>query len=140
MRKSGQNFVKTVLVAAFFSFILLPLKSQDSTFLIPLKKWNLKVVGLDHMYPTYLADPLGNRFEAAAQFMSYADYDYTDEINQGGAYRGHLTIYPAIRISILQFRPKNHPELGFEGEDAERSSSVASIRPLVIWRAPSTTK
>ncbi len=90
--------------------------SQDSTFLVPLKTWNLKVVGLDHIYPTYLADPLGNRFEAAAQFMHYSDYDYTDEINQGGSYRGHLTIFPAIRISLLQFRPKSNPKLGIEGE------------------------
>lgn len=29
---------------------------------------------------------------------------------------------------------------GQKGEDDERSSSVASIRPLVIWRASSTTK
>ncbi|MFH0757963.1 MAG: DUF1207 domain-containing protein [Bacteroidota bacterium] len=95
---------------------LVQIDAQDSTFLIPLKKWNLKIVGLDHMYPTYLADPLGNRFEAAAWFMQYADYDYTDEINQGGAYRGHLTIYPAIRISLLQFRPRSNPKLGIEGE------------------------
>ncbi len=94
----------------------LPMKAQDSTFLIPLKSWNLKIVGFDHIYPTYLADPLGNRFEAAASFMQYADYDYTDEVNQGGSYRGHLTIYPAIRISLLQFRPKSNPNLGIEGE------------------------
>jgi hypothetical protein len=92
------------------------LHAQDSTFLIPLKTWNLKVVGLDHLYPTYLGDPLGNRFEASAQFIQYADYDYTDEVNDGGSYMGNLTIYPAIRISLLQFRPKNHPGLGIEGE------------------------
>jgi len=92
------------------------LGAQDSLFLVPLKTWNLKVVGLDHIYPTYLADPLGNRFEAAAQFMRYADYDHSDEINQGGSYRGHLTIFPAIRLSILQFRPKSNPKLGVEAE------------------------
>ena len=70
---------------------VLQLHSQDSTFLVTLKNWNLKIVGFDHIYPTYLADPLGNRFEAASWYMRYADYDYTDEINQGGNYRGHLT-------------------------------------------------
>jgi hypothetical protein len=108
------------LAAGLFTLIIfepfLPLGAQDSTFLVPLKSWHLKIVGFDHIYPTYLADPLGNRFEAAAWFMQYADYDYTDEINQGGPYRGHLTIYPAIRLSLLQFRPKSNPKLGIEAE------------------------
>jgi hypothetical protein len=90
--------------------------SQDSTFLIPLKKWDLRLVGLDHLYRTYLGDPLGNRFEASTQYFSYADYDYTDAINQGGKYVGHLTIFPAARISLFQFKPKSNPRLGIEGE------------------------
>jgi len=105
-------------IAAFVAvaFLVVQLPAQDSTFLVPLKNWNLKIVGLDHIYPTYLADPLGNRFEAASQYMRYADYDYTDEINQGGKYRGHLTVFPAVRLSLFQFRPKSNPKLGIEGE------------------------
>lgn len=93
-----------------------PAFPQESPFIIPLNKWNLKIVGLDHIYPTYLADPLGNRFEAAAQFFQYADYDYTDEVNQNGKYMGHLTVFPAARLSLFQFRPKSNPKLGIEGE------------------------
>jgi hypothetical protein len=111
METMKRTFILALILAAAMS-----LSAQDSTFLVPLKNWNLKIVGLRHLYPTYLADPLGNRFEAAAWFMRYADYDYTDEINEGGPYRGHLTIYPAIRLSLLQFRPKSNPKLGVEGE------------------------
>jgi len=103
-----------LLIVSFLS--ITPTFSQESPFLIPLNRWNLKVVGLDHIYPTYLADPLGNRFEAAAQFFQYADYDYTDEVNQNGKYMGHLTVFPAARLSLFQFRPKSNPKLGIEGE------------------------
>jgi hypothetical protein len=110
------NLFAAILVATLMHASTPEVRAQDSTFLVPLKRWNLKIVGLDHIYPTYLADPLGNRFEAAAWFMQYADYDYTDQINQGGSYTGHLTIFPAIRISLLQFRPRSNPKLGIEGE------------------------
>jgi hypothetical protein len=103
-----------LLIVCFLS--INPIKGQDSTFLVPLKNWNLRIIGLDHMYRTYLADPLGNRFEAAAHFMQYADYDYTDEINQGGKYMGHVTVFPAARISVFQFRPRSNPKLGIEAE------------------------
>lgn len=96
--------------------VFLSINAQDSTFLVPLKNWNLRLVALDHLYPTYLADPLGNRFEGAIQTFRYADYDYTDEINLGGKYTGHLTVFPATRISLFQFRPKNNTKLGIEGE------------------------
>ncbi len=108
--------IKAILVSLVCLLSLVSVDAQDSTFLIPLKTWNLKVVGLDHMYRTYLADPLGNRMEAAAQFFQYADYDYTDQINQGGSYVGHLTVFPAARLSLFQFRPKSNPKLGIEGE------------------------
>jgi len=108
--------MKKLLISIACLCCLIPVGAQDSTFLIPLKKWNLKVVGLNHIYPTCLADPLGNRFEAAAQYFSYADYDYTDEINQGGHYIGHLTIFPAARFSLFQLRPKSNPKLGIEAE------------------------
>ncbi len=111
-----RNLLLVITLLTVLPMTTLPVIARDSTFLIPLKSWNLRVVGFDHIYPTYLADPLGNRFEAAAWFMQYADYDYTDEVNQGGSYRGHLTIYPAIRISLLQFRPTSNPKLGIEGE------------------------
>lgn len=89
---------------------------QEKPFTISFKKGNLKIVGLDHLYRTYLADPLGNRFEAAAQFFQYADYDYTDNVNNDGSYMGHLTVYPAARLSLLQYRLKSNPKLGIEGE------------------------
>jgi hypothetical protein len=31
-----------------------------------MKNWQMKVVGLEHFYPTYQADPLGIRFEASS--------------------------------------------------------------------------
>lgn len=44
-----------LLVISFLSII--QINAQDSTFVIPLKKWNLKIIGFNHIYPTYLADP-----------------------------------------------------------------------------------
>jgi hypothetical protein len=110
-----ENMKRYILLVIWFSAII-PINAQDSTFLVPLKKWNMMIVGLDHMYKTYLADPLGVRFEAGPQFFSYADYDYTDGINQGGKYTGHLTVFPAARLSLFQFRPKSNPNLGVEAE------------------------
>ena len=108
--------MKRYIILIISIIVFIPVRAQDSTFLVPLKKWNLKVVGLDHMYRAYLADPLGNRFEAAMQFMQYADYDYTDQVNQGGKYTGHVTVFPAARVSLFQFRPKSNPKLGIEAE------------------------
>ena len=108
--------MKNYIFLLILTVLSLDLNANDSTFLVPLKGWNLRIVGFNHIYPTYLADPLGNRFEGASQYMKYADYDPTDEINQGGKYRGHLTVFPAARFSILQFRPKSNPRLGVEAE------------------------
>lgn len=89
---------------------------QDSTFTYNLKKGTLKIVGLKNIYPTYLGDPLANRCEIATQYMQYSDLDFADNINNGGEYRGHLMIAPAIRMSLFQYRPKSNPKLGIEGE------------------------
>ena len=89
--------------------------AQDSSkFNIPIKNWNLKIVGFDKFYPTYLADPLGARFEVSAQTLLYGDIDMEDEINTGGNYKGKLIIFPSTRMSLLKFTPKSNPNIGIE--------------------------
>lgn len=89
--------------------------AQDSSsFSIPIKNWQLKLIGLNNYYPTYLADPLGIRFEAASQTMLYSDIDYQDPINDGDGYMGKLVINPGVRLSLLKFSPKSNPKLGIE--------------------------
>ncbi len=92
------------------------LNAQDSASSLNVGIGDLRIVGLKNIYPTYLADPLGNRSSIGTQYMKYSDLDFADEINSGGDYRGHLVISPAIRMSLFQFRPKNNPKLGIEGE------------------------
>lgn len=83
-------------------------------FSIPVGKWNAKLISLDNLYPTYLADPLGVRFEAISQNMIYSDYDHQDQINQGGDYMGRLTIMTGARFSLFKFSPRDNPNLGIE--------------------------
>lgn len=108
---------KYILLLLCFAFALAGvLKAQDSTFVIPMKKGNLKIVGLNNIYPSYLADPLENKSGVATYYMKYSDLDFADKINQGKEYRGHLVIYPAFKFSLFQYRPKKNPKLGIEGE------------------------
>jgi len=105
-------------ISILFLFVMIPVlgSGQDSTFSIHMKKGDLRIVGRKNIYPTYLADPLGNRNSISSQYMQYSDLDFMDEINEGGPYRGHLVISPAIRMSLFQFRPSKNPNLGIEGE------------------------
>lgn len=91
-----------------------PSRGQEgaSRFTIPIRGWELQPVSLNHYYPTYLADPLGIRFEVSFQTITYSDIDPTDRINQGGGYMGRRVIYPGARISLLKFSPKSNPLLG----------------------------
>lgn len=92
--------------------------AQDSTgFDIPIKNWNMKVVGLNTFYPAYLADPLGARFEVSSQALSYSDIDMLDPINtEEGGYKGKLVIFPSVRISLFKFTPKSNPNIGIEAD------------------------
>ncbi|HAY70765.1 MAG TPA: hypothetical protein DCX89_02630, partial [Saprospirales bacterium] len=60
------------IIIALFS---LNLQAQDAQglFNIPIKNWNMQVIGLNHFYPIYLADPLDVRFEVSARDMKYSD-------------------------------------------------------------------
>jgi len=89
-----------------------PGQESGSPFLIPLRSWNLQVISFSHFYPTYLADPLGIRFEASIQTITYSDIDPTDPINQGGGYMGRRVMNPGARVSLLKFSPKSNPNLG----------------------------
>lgn len=90
---------------------------QDSNkFVIPLKKWDVKLIGLENYYPTYLADPLGVRFEVSSQRTLYSSFEYEDEINEGGQYLGKLLVIPGVRFSLLKFISKKNPKLGFEAD------------------------
>jgi hypothetical protein len=90
--------------------------AQDSTgrFVIPIKNWELKLVGFDNFYPTYLADPLGIRFEANSQRILYGDFDHFDAVNSDGTYRSKLVIHTGVRISLFKFTPLHNPKLGVE--------------------------
>lgn len=91
--------------------------AEDSTkFSIPVKNWDLQLVGLRNLYPTYLADPLAIRFEISSQNITYSDFDFEDEINQNGDYLGKLVIIPGVRFSLLKFSPKSNPNLGIEAD------------------------
>ncbi|MFA9389896.1 MAG: hypothetical protein ACERKD_08805 [Prolixibacteraceae bacterium] len=100
-----------IIIGIVFSIASL---AQDSNFSIPLKNWNIKIVGLDNYYPTYLADPLGVKFQVLSQNMVYSDFEHQDKVNAGGDYSGKLTVSPGARISLLKFASKKNPNLGFE--------------------------
>jgi hypothetical protein len=87
---------------------------DSSRFTIPLKNWNLKIIGLDNFFPTYLADPLGARFEVSSQRILYGDIDMEDQINNGNGYLGKLVIFPGTRMSLLKFSPQSNPNVGVE--------------------------
>ncbi len=114
----GQQNFKKMKKTLLFIIILSTLGSasaQDSTFSgIPIKNWQLKIIGLNNYYPTYLADPLGIRFEASSQIILYSDFDYQDPINDGNGYLGKLVINPGVRVSLLKFSPKSNPKIGIE--------------------------
>jgi len=96
--------------------ICLSVQAQDSKekFSFPLGQWNVRLISLDNLYPTYLADPLGVRFEAINQNFIYSDYDHQDRINDGEGYLDKLTIITGARFSLFKFSPKNNPNLGVE--------------------------
>lgn len=74
----------------------------------------MKIIGLNNFYPTYLADPLGTRFEVSAQTIRYGDFEHGDPINSEGHYLNKLVIFPGVRISLFKFSPANNPNLGVE--------------------------
>lgn len=90
--------------------------AQDSTerFVIPIKNWELKLMGLKNFYPTYLADPLGIRFEVSSQRILYGDFEPFDPVNSEGKYLNKMVINPGVRISLFKFSPVNNPKLGVE--------------------------
>lgn len=108
--------MRKILLILGILFISLSGFSQDSDskFYIPVGTWKAKVIGLDNFYPSYLADPLGVRFEAISQNFIYSDYDHQDRINEGGKYRGKLTILTGARFSAFKFSPRNNPNIGIE--------------------------
>lgn len=105
--------MRTLIISIIILFAAVSVKAEDTTkFSFSIGKWNMKVISQEHLFPTYLADPLAPRFEVSSQKMLYSDVDYQDEINQGGDYLGKLYINAGARISLFQFRPKSNPKLG----------------------------
>ena len=107
---------KLIILSILCSFTYGIQAQEGNRFTIPLKNWNAQVIGLDNFYPTYLADPLGIRFEVSAQNIKYSDFDIEDEVNNGGDYLGKLLIVPGVRFSLLKFSPKSNPKLGIEAD------------------------
>lgn len=105
---------KIIILLASLSIALTSIAQDSTRFVIPIKNWNMKIVGLDKFYPTYLADPLGARFEVSAQKILYSDIDMQDEVNSDGTYLGKLVIFPSVRISLFKFSPKSNPNIGIE--------------------------
>ncbi|MBN1133056.1 MAG: hypothetical protein JXR52_13045 [Bacteroidales bacterium] len=113
------NYIRKteILLMILFSTILQAQNNHDrEPYRIPIRDWNLRLVGTDLFYPTYLADPLGIRFEVSSQKMLYSDFDIEDEINSGGDYRGKLVITPGVRFSLFKFSPAGNPKLGVEAD------------------------
>ncbi len=109
---------KITIIIALFIGIFSAQAQRDTTkaFQFSIKKWNIKVIDFENLYPTYLADPLAVRFEVSSQTMLYSDIDFFDKINEGEEYIGKLVINPGVRISLFKFRSKANPKLGFEVE------------------------
>jgi hypothetical protein len=105
-----------LLLLTCFSLVLAKAQTDSSKFSIPIKNWNLKLVGLNNFHPTYLADPLGIRFEVNSQTILYSDFDYEDLVNEDGSYVGKLMINPGVRFSLLKLSPKNNPNIGIEAD------------------------
>jgi hypothetical protein len=101
-------FILIILVA----FIPAHGQVTEPKFSFPIGKWNLQLVSFDHYYPTYLADPLGIRFEVSIQDLKYGDIDPMDPVNTAGTYKGKQIINPGVRVSFLKFSPKSNPKLG----------------------------
>lgn len=101
-----------IILMALLPFITVQSQKISPKFSFPIGKWDLQLVSFDHFYPTYLADPLGVRFEVSIQNMLYSDVDYQDPINQGGGYKGKQVINPGVRVTLLKFSPKSNPKLG----------------------------
>ncbi|MFK7947960.1 MAG: DUF1207 domain-containing protein [Saprospiraceae bacterium] len=110
--------MKNIFILIIILAISQTIIAQDSTdFHISIKDWNLQIVSLDNFYPTYLADPLGNRTEVNSQSILYGDIDMEDNINEeDGGYKGRLVIFPGTRISLLKFTKKSNPKIGIEAE------------------------
>lgn len=112
-QKSFSKMKRTFII--LFVVISSIVQGQDSErFSIPLKSWNLQLVGLNNYYPTYLADPLGIRFGVSSQTMLYSDFEHSDKVNDDGTYLGKLVINPGVRFSLFKFSPASNPELGIE--------------------------
>jgi hypothetical protein len=116
MQKSNKVMIimKITYTILLFLLSLMPLYSQKPgpKFSYPIGKWDLQLVSFDHLYPTYLADPLGIRMEVSIQNVKFSDVDYEDKINKGGKYLGKQVINPGIRASFLKFSSKSNPKLG----------------------------
>ena len=76
-------------------------QDAENKFSVPVKNWNVQFIGLNNFYPTYLADPLGIRFEVSSQSIKYSDFDFFDDVNNGGTYHGKLTIYSGVQPAQL---------------------------------------
>ena len=115
------NIINKDMIKIKYSIVLLAIafsiQAQDSSrFTIPIKNWNMQIVGLDVFYPTYLADPLAVRFEVSSQSVKYGEIDYQDGINNGEGYNGKLCITGGMRVSLFKFSPKSNPNIGIEAE------------------------
>ena len=87
-------------------------QTAEPKFSYPIGKWNFQPVSFRHLYPTYLADPLGVRFEVSIQDVKFSDVDPMDPVNRSGLYKGKSVINPGVRVSFLKFSPKSNPNLG----------------------------
>lgn len=105
------KYLYIIIISILFSANLQAQESK-SLFQIPIKNWNLQVIGLDHYYPIYLADPLDIRFEVSARDVKYSDLDLNSNVNNDGTYKGRLVINTGVKITLFRFSPKSNPNLG----------------------------
>jgi len=101
-----------LILMAVWPAIMVFSQQSPSRFAIPVGSWNLNIVSFDHLYPNYLADPLGGRFEISIQDLKYGDIDFQDPVNQGEGYKGKITGFLGARIALFKFSPKSNPKLG----------------------------
>ncbi|MCF8294628.1 MAG: hypothetical protein K9I34_01090 [Bacteroidales bacterium] len=119
--------MKKLAILLGFILILLQSQSQDIVngtptpiepvdYNLSVGNYYLKWFDSENLYPSYLADPLGNRFEMSTQHVLYSDYETGDRINDGDGYLGRLSFYAGVRYSFFKFMSKKNPKLGIELE------------------------
>lgn len=105
---------KIIMIAILLSAGLVKAEDSESPFYVPVRNWDLQIIGGSNFFPTYLADPLAVRFGVSSQSIKYSDFEHSDPVNIDGSYLGKLVMNGGVRFSLFKFSPRSNPNLGVE--------------------------